>query len=237
MTSFKQLGRGARWCEWTLVRQLSQRGRHAVFLARDARDAAVLLKLYDRVARAQILDLHARWVTLPPRPEIVSCLGFASDGGVIGLVLEWVPSRPLDDEIRGCPTASRRHAIVAALIGGLAVLHGHGYTHGDLSSSNVLCASNRVVLTDLGLGVLNEGGTPPFASSRTGSSADVHALGVLWLLLATGRSALPGVDLRDLQPCEATAIRGCIDGRYTSAQEIPPPYGLEWRADAAVSQR
>jgi serine/threonine protein kinase len=220
MISAELFTKDAHWCEWKLELLLARRNGRASFRASDRDGRTVFLKLFDYTEEERIEELFARWTSLPELPAIVPCRRLVREQGISALVLDWVDGPTVAAEIRGCPSASRRREIVAAVAEGLATIHRHGYVHGDVSSTNVLCAPGRIALTDLGLGVLDEAGTPPFASDLRGSAADIYALGVLWLLLATGRRSSAKSDLYRLPPDEARLISGCLEGHYASAAEI-----------------
>lgn len=90
-------------------------------------------------------------------------------------------------------------AIVAAIVGGVAHLHAHGWVHGDLNPSNILLGDHGAVLCDLGVArAVGLGGpvrgtaaymAPEQVKGEVWTGAvDVFALGVvLWELAAGAR--------------------------------------------------
>ena len=100
--------------------------------------------------------LHAEYATLMRlrSPHVVSVLGFAVDGPVARIVLEWVPGGCVASLLRR--TGLRLHELVVrryalAALQGLAFLHARGVLHRDLKPANCLVdADGRVKLSDFG---------------------------------------------------------------------------------------
>ena len=101
-------------------------------------------------------------------------------------------------------------SLLADIAGALAVIHGSGLVHGDISPLNILLAADRAVLVDLGLGLAEaEGavggarGTPAFMApealaGHVDARSDLYGLGATVARLVLGRPPFAGATLGEL---------------------------------------
>jgi serine/threonine protein kinase/alpha-tubulin suppressor-like RCC1 family protein len=103
---------------------------------------------------------------------------------------------------RGRVPGAEAARIAADLLEGLAHLHAHGVTHGDIKPANILRLNGRWTLCDYGLArdLSQPGGsghTPGFipVEGPGTAAADIYAVGVVCMMMVTGRGAadLPSV--------------------------------------------
>ncbi|WP_427008070.1 protein kinase domain-containing protein [Pseudarthrobacter sp. H2] len=130
--------------------------------------------------------------------------------GGLGLVLDYAPGGSLADLMagRGSLGAGETVTVLTPVAQALAYLHGHGFTHGDVSPGNVLfTAHGKPLLADLGVArmVADPGGTAdagtegfrdpaPVDAVRAGLAPerDVYSLAALGWYCLTGRPPGPG---------------------------------------------
>lgn len=134
-------------------------------------------------------------------PNLVGVYDFGIAGGMLYLILEFVPGRSLLESTRGVPLAQEEVVrLITGIAAGLAHAHEHGVVHRDVRPSNVLLdAQAEPKLGDFGLsrptgpGFATTGHpsrysapevmTQPAADLR----ADVFSIGVMIHELLTGR--------------------------------------------------
>jgi serine/threonine protein kinase len=130
--------------------------------------------------------------------------------GGLGLLLDYAPGGSLADLMasRGSLGAGETVTVLTPVAQALAYLHGHGFTHGDVSPGNVLfSAHGKPLLADLGVArmVADPGGTAeagtegfrdpaPVDAVRAGlqPERDVYSLAALGWYCLTGRPPGPG---------------------------------------------
>lgn len=200
---------------YRLLRLIGQGGMGRVWLARDEmlhRDVAVkevILAQWlsdedqDRlVARAM---LEARIAARLNHPNVVSVHDVVHSGATPWIVMEYVPSRSLQDVLQSGPLGFRRAAEIGlAVLAALRAAHRAGVVHRDVKPGNVLIADDgRVMLTDFGLATLDGGGhgltrpgsimgSPEYVAPERAAEG-VSTVGTdLWSLGATLHAAVEG---------------------------------------------
>lgn len=134
---------------------------------------------------------------------VVRLRGGCGEG--LGLVLDYAPGGSLADLMagRGSLDAGETVTVLTPIAQALAYLHGHGFTHGDVSPGNVLfTAHGKPLLADLGMArmVADAGGTagagtegfrdpaPVDAVRGLAPERDVYSLAALGWYCLTGRA-------------------------------------------------
>lgn len=120
---------------------------------------------------------------------------------------------------RGRVPGAEAARIAADLLEGLAHLHAHGVTHGDIKPANILRQNGRWTLCDYGLArdLSRPGGsghTPGFipAEGPGTAAADIYAVGVVCMMMVTGRAA---ADLPTVMAAKPGDLRSeGIDARW-----------------------
>lgn len=194
-----------------IVREVARGGQGIVYEAVHAvtgRRLAVkrLLALDDPTAR-QRFERECDALGRLDHPNIVRLLGVEHTGtGEPALIAEWIEGLPLD---AWAESVQRSVPEIVDVMAGVCegVAHGHfrGVVHGDLKPANILITQGdrRPVIVDYGLArclaasatsrTLCPAGTPPYtpperlAGAPASPEGDVHALGVIFYRLLTGR--------------------------------------------------
>ncbi len=139
--------------------------------------------------------------------HVVAVHDQGNDGGVIYLVMEYVPGHTVRDILRthGPLQPAKALAIIDPVLEALAAAHRAGYIHRDVKPENVLISDDgRVKVTDFGLARAIEGtdsgkthglllGTVAYLSpeqvdhDRTDARSDVYGAGILLFELVSGQ--------------------------------------------------
>lgn len=210
---------GSRIGRFVVEGEARKGGMGVVYLARDETlDRPVALKLLpldvahspERLAR---LGREARLLASMNHPNIATIYGLEDGGGgLLVLVLEWVPGETLADRLRGGPLPIRDALEVCGQIAqGLATAHAGGVIHRDLKPANVMFGhGDRVKVVDFGLARKRpEGGastgdidssvagtwgylSPECLTGREDQRADVFAFGCVLFECLVGTPAFPG---------------------------------------------
>jgi serine/threonine protein kinase len=186
---------------WQLESLIAVGGLGEVWRARRGDTIAALKRLHTHLARndeglRQFAVEQLLATTLPRHPNVVHGLeaGEVADRPYVALEL-------LDGPDLRQITVPKPRAIeiVLAACGAATHLHGEGWVHGDICPGNLVIATDRVVLVDLGVARgIGEGGAvrgthaymaPEQVKGEPWTAAtDVFALGiVLWELVAGAR--------------------------------------------------
>ena len=189
-------------------------------------------------------------------PNVVTVYGAERIDGRVGVWMEFVDGRTLEEELRasGPLPAAAVIEVGLALCSAIAAVHDAGLLHRDLKAQNVMRATDgRLLLTDFGAGragsaALGEGargdadggcgrgelaGTPLYmapevlAGAPASVASEIYSLGVLLYHLATGSFPVRGRTLRALREAHA---RGDRVGMQAYRDKVP-------RALAAVIDR
>lgn len=198
---------GDRWGNLQLIEKLGQGAFGEVWRAHDLLlESDVALKLIDsrpghRDVTARVLK-EGRILARLKHPNVVTIHGVEQNGGEVGLRMEYVRGRTLEQIlIANGPFGDREAALIGQdLCRALTVVHHAGLLHRDLKAQNVMREDGgRVVLMDLGSGELRSSatltglaGTPlclapeVLAGENASVQSDLYSLGVLLYHLVTG---------------------------------------------------
>src|SRR5919109_2284031 len=215
-----------RWGRYELVEQLGRGTFGRVYRAWDPdlerfiaikvilpiESGAVKDALRDRVLR------EGRAIAKINHPNVVSVFGVEVHDGQVGLCMELVKGKTLDEIVR---THGTLGPLEAAMIGqsvcrALSAVHGANLVHRDVKARNVMRADDgRIVLMDFGAGqVLRDSsgrhrggmqGTPIYMAPEAlagapGSVAtDIYSTGVLLYFLVSGRYPFEGTTTEEVE--------------------------------------
>jgi serine/threonine protein kinase/tetratricopeptide (TPR) repeat protein len=168
-------------------------------------------------------------------PNVVTIYGAERIDGFVGLWMELVTGRTLEEALRDGTSFSAKEVerIGVELCDAVAAVHAAGLLHRDIKAHNVMLANDgRVVLMDFGTGrdLHNSthgdvSGTPLYLAPEVlaghGDSprSDVYSVGVVLYHLLTGSYPVQGRDLAALRRAHAARTSGTLPD---TAQRIPP---------------
>ncbi|MFB9239340.1 serine/threonine-protein kinase [Plantactinospora siamensis] len=200
---------------YRLLRLVGQGGMGRVWLARDEvlhRDVAVKEvalpdwlggEEQDRLVARTLRE--ARLTARLNHPNVVSVHDVVSVDSTPWIVMEYVPSRSLQDVLEAGPVSPRRAAQIGlAVLDALTAAHRAGVVHRDVKPGNVLMADDgRIMLTDFGLATLDDGrdgitrsgmimGSPEYVAPERAAEGASTAATDLWSLGATLHAAVEG---------------------------------------------
>jgi serine/threonine-protein kinase len=222
-------GRSGRLEQWGPLRIIEQVGRGTfgdVYRAWDTRlDREVALKILHRResdSDSTVIE-EGRLLARIRHPTVVTVYGAERINGRVGVWMQFVHGRTLEDELReDGPFDVDRLVLIAVELGGaLAAVHRAGLLHRDVKTHNVMRdRDGRLLLTDFGSGELLDNspaatavGTPLFAAPEIVAGrpatrqSDIYSLGVLLFRLATGRYPVEGRTLEDVRAAHAAGRR------------------------------
>ena len=177
----------------------------ALKLAVGARADRMLLAEFEQLARLEHPSL--------PRVFEVGRTADAIDdvpAGAPYFVAEWIAGARCD--ARGAWDGKALWGLIADVAGALAVIHGAGLVHGDVSAANVLVTEARAVLVDLGLaGESGARGTPMYMAPEAFGGvveprSDLYALGAVAAHLALGHAPFAASSLDELLRAKAMDV-------------------------------
>ncbi len=210
------------WAHLELRERLGAGAFGMVYRAWDARlDREVALKLLNagpatRVAVSRAIE-EGRLLAKLRHPNVVTIYGAEVHGGQVGIWMEYVRGRSLEELLaKQGPFGAHEAALIGVdLCRALAAAHAAGVIHRDVKASNVLREQGgRILLTDFGAGLeLREAdiaaravsGTPLYMAPELfhGGSAsprsDLYSLGVLLFRLVTGSYPVTGETWHELK--------------------------------------
>jgi tRNA A-37 threonylcarbamoyl transferase component Bud32 len=199
----RRLGQGGNASVWLVTAQSSGR-EFAVKCFVPGTDSAPEDREREEGMRREVRILSALDHDHLVKAHAVVRLRGGGDG--LGLVLDYAPGGSLGDLMasRGSLGAGETVTVLTPVAQALAYLHGHGFTHGDVSPGNVLfTAHGKPLLADLGVArmVADAGGTAdagtegfrdpaPVDAVRAGlqPERDVYSLAALGWYCLTGRA-------------------------------------------------
>src|SRR5687767_4248401 len=212
---------------WGHLRLIESIGRGAfgeVFRAWDTRlDREVALKLLPAEGRplpsASSIIEEGRLLARVRHPNVVTIYGAERIDGRIGLWMELVNGRTLEEAMRGGArfTVIEVTRIGVELCGAVEAVHAAGLLHRDIKTQNVMVTEDgRPVLMDFGTGRERDtsdasvSGTPLYlapevlAGGAATAQSDVYSVGVLLYHLLTGSYPVRASSLADLRRAHAS---------------------------------
>lgn len=196
-------------------------GMGVVYEAEDRElDRLVALKVPLVIEYAQALRREAQAMAQVRHPNLVSVYSIGRHEGLDFIVMERLVGKTLEAHIEAKRAARQPitvdHAVdlLLAVTDALTAVHRAGLAHRDVKTANVMLASDRVVLTDLGL-VLPEfavKGNKAIAGSADymapeviaatvrpgeGPLVDLYAVGALAFMILTGHGPYPEEGLEE----------------------------------------
>jgi len=208
---------GTRWGS-LLIQELVGAGSFgSVYRAHDTHlDREVALKIIRGTLpnREEILR-EGQLLARIRHPHVVTVYGADLIDGHVGLWMEFIQGRTLEDVLhQDGPLSAREAALIGVdLCRALAAVHGQGLFHRDIKTQNVMRqAGGRIVLMDFGAGRDRSAtamigaitGTPLYMSPEvlrgeaSTRQTDLYSLGVLLFRMVTGRYPVEGRSLRDV---------------------------------------
>ena len=146
---------------YRVEREVGRGGMGSVWLCRDERlGRQVAVKQVGGLPGESSLHLaralrEARHSAALNHPNVVAIFDALEEGDHVWLVMEYVPSRTLDEIVREDGPLAPRHAagIGADVADGLAAAHALGVVHRDVKPSNILVRSrdSRALIADFGI--------------------------------------------------------------------------------------
>jgi serine/threonine protein kinase len=223
--------RGRHWGPLRLVERIGEGATCEVWLAWDSkleRQVAVKLLRPNPAGRTRALR-EGRLLAKLSHPNVVAIHGAEEHEGRVGIWMEMIEGRTLQEIVLEHGTLSGREAALAGIevCRALAAVHRAGLVHGDVKAANVMrAAGGRVVLMDFGC--VHEGpvggdgprhamaGTPLYLAPErfTGTPAtrrsDLYAVGVLLFFLVSGRFPVEGENAGELRERHERGERNLI---------------------------
>ncbi|MEO0157097.1 MAG: serine/threonine-protein kinase [candidate division WOR-3 bacterium] len=150
-------------------------------------------------------------------PNIVKVFDFGNEGGLLYLVMQFIPGVTLDKIIKERGRLSLQEALLYTyqLLSALSYAHNKGVIHRDVKPSNLLCTQDgKAYLFDFGIAVLGEAvrqqkatvtpGTPDYMSpeqlrGRADVRSDIYSVGVVLYEMITGRVPFKDESILNLQ--------------------------------------
>lgn len=206
-----------RWRHLTILERVGEGTFGVVYRAlEDGLQREVALKLLwpkaaDRPIDPDAVLSEARLLARVRHPNVVTVFGAESVEGRVGLWMEFIRGRTLEDLLNAHGAFGAREAATIGidLCHALAAVHGAGLLHRDVKCQNVMREEGgRIVLMDFGAGAElslhrlatqdDVAGTPLylapelFGGDRPSVSADIYSLGVLMFHLVSGGYPVEG---------------------------------------------
>lgn len=222
----------ATWGSLTIQSAIGRGAFSTVYRAQDNLGRLVALKLFPLQGERGIdwtarLLYEGRLLARLRHENVVTVFGADQGDGYVGLWMELVKGRTLEDELH---TRVRFSADEAAQVGrvlcrALAAVHHAGLLHRDIKAHNVMRdETGRIVLMDFGSGreahpaeiagpAADLAGTPLYLAPElfSGQSAsvasDIYSLGVLLFHLVSDQYPVQGTSRREIQRAHADRRR------------------------------
>jgi serine/threonine protein kinase len=213
----------ATWGSLTIQEPIGRGAFATVYRAQDNLGRLVALKLFS-LPREHAIDwtarlLHEGRLLARLRHEnVVTIYGADQGDGYVGLWMEFVKGRTLEEELHTRVRFSADEAVQVGrvLCRALAAVHREGLLHRDVKAHNVMRDdAGRIVLMDFGSGRearidltspnLDLAGTPlylapeVFAGQPASIASDIYSLGVLLFHLVSDRYPVEGTNRSEIQ--------------------------------------
>ena len=207
----------AAWGTLTVLEPVGKGGFAKVYRARDALSRDVALKLFPVTSEnagalsSRVLREGSLLAKIRHR-NVVVVHGVERSNGFVGLSMEFIHGRTIEDELRarGPLSAEEATPIGVDLCQALAAVHGRGLVHRDVKAQNVMREDGgRTVLMDFGAGTelatglrrpLDTAGTPLYLAPElfdgrpATRASDIYSLGVLLYRMVTREYPVEGAD-------------------------------------------
>ena len=236
-----------------MLEAVGKGGFAKVYRARDALKRDVALKLFPvtpenaAALSGRVLREGSLLAKINHR-NVVVVHGVEQSNGFVGLWMEFIHGRTMEDELR---TRGPLGAEEATLIGvdlcrALAAVHGRGLVHRDVKAQNVMREEGgRTVLMDFGAGteltaglrsLLDMAGTPLYLAPElfdgrpATRASDIYSLGVLLYRMVTREFPVAGADRTEIE-------RAHREGRVRRLRDARPdlPSGFIQTVERALS--
>jgi hypothetical protein len=226
-----------RWGRYELREQLGAGGQGTVYRAWDPQlECEVALKVLQPRLAATDRDgermlREGRVLAKVRHQNVVNVYAAEMHEGQVGLCMEFIRGRTLEEVLRAQGPFSEDEAIAAGLKVGhaLSAVHAAGLVHRDIKARNVMREDRgRIVLMDFGTGRDHDqlaragagdlAGTPLYmapevlAGASASRQSDVYSMGVLLYYLVTGTHPVEGRTLDEI-------IQAHVRGRRTPLAE------------------
>jgi serine/threonine protein kinase/tetratricopeptide (TPR) repeat protein len=234
---------GEHWGPLRVFERIGQGAFGDVYRAWDTRlDREVALKLLPigppkggHYEEASSIIEEGRLLARVRHPNVVTIYGAERIGGRVGLWMELVNGRTLEEALRDGTTFSAKDVerIGVELCRAVAAVHAAGLLHRDIKAQNVMLADDgRLVLMDFGTGRefdrMADGsvsGTPLYLApevltgSGTTARSDVYSVGVVLYHLLTGSYPVQARDLAALRRAHSARTAATLPDE---SRRIPP---------------
>ena len=243
----------ATWGSLEVLEQVGRGGFAKVYRARDPLGRDVAVKLFPVTAEnatalsGRVLREGSLLAKINHR-NVVVVHGVERSSGFVGMWMEFIHGRTMEDELRarGPLSAEEATPIGVDLCQALAAVHGRGLVHRDIKAQNVMReAGGRTVLMDFGAGTeLSTGlqrphdtaGTPVYLAPElfdgrpATRASDVYSLGVLLYRMVTDGFPVDGKDRSQIE-------RAHREGRVKRLRDVRPdlPSGFIQTVERALS--
>lgn len=222
--SLFQIGKGAKWNGYRILREIGSGGMGRTYEALQlSLDRTVCIKIIhseraeDRHAIAQF-ELEARALAKLMHPNIVAVYDFGRYEEVSYIVMELVDGKPLDQFLAGRPIDFHEVLGILGYVGGaLSYVHEQKIVHRDIKPSNILMTQHGVPkLADFGVAKIIKNdlqsidtggvGTGVFAApevlqgKRYDHRADIYSLAVVAFFMLVGKLPEQGDRATDHNP-------------------------------------
>jgi serine/threonine-protein kinase len=243
----------ATWGSLEVFEQVGRGGFAKVYRARDPLGRDVAVKLFPvtpenaTALSGRVLREGSLLAKINHR-NIVVVHGVERSSGFVGIWMEFIHGRTMEDELRarGPLSAEEATPIGVDLCQALAAVHGRGLVHRDIKAQNVMReAGGRTVLMDFGAGTeLSTGSQKPHDTAGTPvylapelfdgrpatRASDVYSLGVLLYRMVTDQFPVDGKDRSQIE-------RAHREGRVKRLRDVRPdlPSGFIQTVERALS--